>query len=138
MLFTLHKLYGIKWDVDKIVNGYWVRFFDETVIVLSKYCRYWLKSREYENSWHSNLTPLEYKISSLVLHSSTYFSGTLLLYVLYIKLLTALYRLCGLVVRVIDYRSSGPGFDSQALPKKSSGSGTGSTQPREYNWGATW
>jgi NADH-ubiquinone oxidoreductase chain 2 len=26
-----------------------------------------------------------------------------------------------------------------ALPeKKSSGSGTGSTQPREYNWGATW
>jgi hypothetical protein len=22
--------------------------------------------------------------------------------------------------------------------KKSSGSGTGSTQPREYNWGATW
>jgi hypothetical protein len=22
--------------------------------------------------------------------------------------------------------------------KQSSGSGTGSTQPREYNWGATW
>jgi hypothetical protein len=47
-------------------------------------------------------------------------------------------RLCGLVVRVLYYRSTGPGFDSRALPKKSSGSGTGSTQPREYNWGATW
>jgi hypothetical protein len=37
-------------------------------------------------------------------------------------------RLCGLVVRVPGYRSWGPGFDS----------GTGSTQPREDNWGATW
>jgi hypothetical protein len=35
-------------------------------------------------------------------------------------------RLCGLVVRVPGYRSRGLG------------SGTGSTQPREYNWGATW
>jgi hypothetical protein len=42
-------------------------------------------------------------------------------------------RLCGLVVRVLDYRCRGPGFDSRALQKKSSGSGTGSTQPREYN-----
>jgi hypothetical protein len=43
-------------------------------------------------------------------------------------------RLCGLVVRVLDYRCRGPGFDSQALQKKkSSGSGTGCTQPREYN-----
>jgi hypothetical protein len=42
-------------------------------------------------------------------------------------------RPCGLVVRVLDYRSRGPRFDSQALQKKSSGSGTGSTQPREYN-----
>jgi hypothetical protein len=25
-----------------------------------------------------------------------------------------------------------------ALPKKSNGSETGSTQPRKYNWGATW
>jgi hypothetical protein len=41
-------------------------------------------------------------------------------------------RLCGLVVRVLDYRCRGPGFDSRAL-QKSSGSGTGSTQPREYN-----
>jgi hypothetical protein len=27
-------------------------------------------------------------------------------------------RLCGLVVRVLDYRCRGPGFDSRALPKK--------------------
>jgi hypothetical protein len=29
------------------------------------------------------------------------------------------------------------GFNSRHYQKKSSGSGTGSTQPREYNWGAT-
>jgi hypothetical protein len=42
-------------------------------------------------------------------------------------------RLCDLVVRVLDYRCRGPRFDSRALPKKSNGSETGSTQPREYN-----
>jgi hypothetical protein len=31
-----------------------------------------------------------------------------------------------------------PGFDSRHYQKKNSGSGTESTQPREYNWGATW
>jgi hypothetical protein len=31
-----------------------------------------------------------------------------------------------------------PGFDSRHYQKKSSGSWTGSTQPRVYNWGATW
>jgi hypothetical protein len=37
------------------------------------------------------------------------------------------------------YRSGGPVFDSRALQeeKKSSGSGTGSTQPSEYSRGAT-
>jgi hypothetical protein len=42
-------------------------------------------------------------------------------------------RLCGLVVRVLGYRSGGPGFDYRHYQKKSSGSGTGFTQPREYN-----
>jgi hypothetical protein len=47
-------------------------------------------------------------------------------------------RLCGLVVRVLAYRSGGPGTIPGTTRKKSSGSGMGSTQPREYNWGATW
>jgi hypothetical protein len=47
-------------------------------------------------------------------------------------------NLCGLVDRVPGYRSRGPGSIPDATKKKSSGSGTGSTQPREYNWGATW
>jgi hypothetical protein len=42
-------------------------------------------------------------------------------------------RLCGLVVRVLGYRSGGSGSIPGTTRKKSSGSGTGSTQPREYN-----
>jgi hypothetical protein len=42
-------------------------------------------------------------------------------------------RLCGLVVRFLVYRSGGPGSIPGTAKKKSSGSGTGSTQPREYN-----
>jgi hypothetical protein len=42
-------------------------------------------------------------------------------------------RLCGLVVRVLGYRSGGPGSIPGTTKKKSNGSGTGSTQPREYN-----
>jgi hypothetical protein len=48
------------------------------------------------------------------------------------------YRLCGLVIGVLGYRSGGPGSIPDTTRKKSSGSGTESTQPREYNWGATW
>jgi hypothetical protein len=42
-------------------------------------------------------------------------------------------RLCGLVLRVLGYRSGGPGSIPGNTRKKSSGSGTGFTQPREYN-----
>jgi hypothetical protein len=42
-------------------------------------------------------------------------------------------HLCGLVVRVLGYRSGGPGSIPGTARKKGSGSGTGSTQPREYN-----
>jgi hypothetical protein len=47
-------------------------------------------------------------------------------------------RLCGLVVRVPGYRSGGPGSMPGATRffLRSSGSGTGSTQPHEDNWGA--
>jgi hypothetical protein len=46
-------------------------------------------------------------------------------------------RLCGLVVRVPGYRSRCPRIRFPALPGfvGSSGSRTGPTQPREYNWG---
>jgi hypothetical protein len=49
-------------------------------------------------------------------------------------------RLCGLVVRVPGYRNQRTRVRLPALPDflRSSGSGTGSTQPREYIWGATW
>jgi hypothetical protein len=42
-------------------------------------------------------------------------------------------RLCGLVVIVLGYRSRSPDSIPGTTRKKSSGSGTGSTQPREYN-----
>jgi hypothetical protein len=42
-------------------------------------------------------------------------------------------RLCDLVVRVLGYRSGGPGSIPGTTRKKSSVFGTGNTQPREYN-----
>jgi hypothetical protein len=42
-------------------------------------------------------------------------------------------RLCGLVVRVLGYTSGGSGSIPGTTRKKGSGSGTGCTQPREYN-----
>jgi hypothetical protein len=42
-------------------------------------------------------------------------------------------RLCCLVVRVLGYRSGGPGSISGTTRTKSNESGTGFTQPREYN-----
>jgi hypothetical protein len=48
-------------------------------------------------------------------------------------------RLCGIAVRVLGYRSGGPAsIPGTTRKKKSNGSLTVSTQPREYNWGATW
>jgi hypothetical protein len=46
-------------------------------------------------------------------------------------------RLCGLVVRVLGYRSGGPGSIPGTIRNKNIGSGTESTQPREYNRGET-
>jgi hypothetical protein len=47
-------------------------------------------------------------------------------------------RVCAIVVRVLGYRYGGPGSIPGTTRKKSSGSGTESTKPREYNWGDTW
>jgi hypothetical protein len=41
-------------------------------------------------------------------------------------------HVCGLVVRVLGYGSGGPGSIPDTT-RKNSGSGTGPTQPREYN-----
>jgi hypothetical protein len=38
----------------------------------------------------------------------------------------------------LGYRPGGPGSIPDTTRKKSSGSGTVSTQPRDYNWRATW
>jgi hypothetical protein len=42
------------------------------------------------------------------------------------------------VVRVLGFRSGGPRSIPGTTRKKVVGSRTGSTQPGEYNWGATW
>jgi hypothetical protein len=50
------------------------------------------------------------------------------------------FLVCGLVVRVPGYRSRDPGSIPGATIffLRSNRSETGSTPPREYNWGATW
>ena len=50
-------------------------------------------------------------------------------------------HLFGIVVSTSDCHPRGPGFDSRLYPRNFSGSirsATGSTQPREDNWVATW
>ena len=52
-------------------------------------------------------------------------------------------HLFGIVVSTSDCHPRGPGFDSRLYPRNFSGSrpigsGTGSTQPREDNWVATF
>jgi hypothetical protein len=52
---------------------------------------------------------------------------------IYMTYLRGFDRLCGLVVTVLGYRSGGPSSIPGTTRKKSSGSGTECTQPREYN-----
>jgi hypothetical protein len=64
--------------------------------------------------------------------SDKYFPIQILQYISFKHiLLNLINRLCDLVVTVPGYRTI-PNF------LRSSGSGRGSTQPRDYNWGATW
>jgi hypothetical protein len=105
----------------------------------------WVKRSEREddytlisNAWSCTSTPLYIFIAWWSIKHKDKFTS-LLSYSTYMA-----DRLCGLVVRVLVYRSGGPGsipdttrFSEKKNRKTSSGSGTGSTQPREYNWGAT-
>jgi hypothetical protein len=56
-----------------------------------------------------------------------------LLHLLFNELSSVRDRLCGPVVRVLGYRSGGSGSIPGTIKKKSNVSGTGCTQPREYN-----
>jgi hypothetical protein len=57
----------------------------------------------------------------------------------YVCVCMCAYASCGVVVRIPGYRSWGQGSIPGATRfSEKSGSGTVSTQPREYNWGATW
>jgi hypothetical protein len=71
-------------------------------------------------------------IISLFLQSRFAFTSLLLISLFFFYFLFLYDRLCGLVVRVLGYRSGGPGSIPGTTRKKSSGSETGSTQPREY------
>jgi hypothetical protein len=59
------------------------------------------------------------------------------LVLLQIFLISSAIPTASVVYRVLGYRSGGPGSIPGTTRKKSSVSGTGSTQPREYNRGAT-
>jgi hypothetical protein len=54
-------------------------------------------------------------------------SGTIVIFIIYG------FIFCGLVARVLGYRSGGPGSIAGTTGKKGSESGTGSTQRHEYN-----
>ena len=59
----------------------------------------------------------------------------------YICAMKVMDHLFGIVVSTSDCHPRGPGFDSRLYPRNFSGSigsGTGSTQPREDDWVATW
>jgi hypothetical protein len=78
--------------------------------------------------------PLVISRTCVAVLSAVYMYGVVLRHgQLLLLLVTLPDRLYGLVVRVLGYRSGGPGSIPGTTIKKSSGSGTRSTQPHEYN-----
>jgi hypothetical protein len=80
----------------------------------------------------------EFLLDRYILEDSTRIDSyeDFLMCIYLLSVLNRLDRLCGLVVIVLGYRSVGPGSIPGTTREKSSWSGTGSTQPREYNCGA--
>jgi hypothetical protein len=96
---------------------------------------YWVVAK-YKHSWDITGSTADADIGhSITLYSLMYNTSIYINIYIYIRSWTPLWssgQSSWLQIQT-------PGFDSRHYQKKkSSGSGTGSTQPREYNWGATW
>jgi hypothetical protein len=129
------------WESNPVIGKFFLKLFDGL-----RYARIFQRQEWHEGKWesvlrrkrghiHTSLTFLQTRLlgSFSFLHSS-YSNHYYCCYYYYYY-----YRLCGLVVTVLA-TDLGVRVRFSAIPHflRSSGSGTGSTQPREYKWGATW
>jgi hypothetical protein len=128
----MSDVHGATWNRYRVRSDTWIPFPSHETGILDAAHEWDQCKTELHGKWEplwkrrnmSTLWPWPCNAWQLLLH--------------YVLLYRVNDHLCGLVVRVFGYRSGGPGSISGTTRIKSSGSGTGSTQLREYNWGATW